>query len=182
MAALSNAERQAKWRAKRNALAKQALQQQTKEPLRNDGDMTRLQAENAALKKENAALKAARRPAADAPARTGRRLERPSELDKLRTENVRLRALLQEDPDAAKLRKKVVELQAQAHSMRVEMKRLAKERDKFQRFYAVMPSSREARRLLTRKTYNDIIKALHSDRLRHVAPSPIPGFSMTTDE
>jgi hypothetical protein len=64
------------------------------------------------------------------------------------------------------LRKKVVDQQVEMASMRQAMKRLAKERDQYQR--RARPKYREAQRLLTRKNYGDIIKALHPDRTKHV--------------
>jgi hypothetical protein len=155
-----------------NAAASHARAELARKLAAAKAELAAAKARIAELEAGNAALKATQRPAAggqDAPTRTGRRpLERPSELDKLKAENARLRALLNEDPDAAKLRKKVVELQAQARHMRGEMRFLAKERDKL-RHYA-LPVSREARRLLTRQTHNVIVKALHTDRLRHVEP------------
>jgi hypothetical protein len=51
---------------------------------------------------------------------------------KLKSDNVKLKAMLQEEPDAAKLRKKIVELQAEMASMRRAMKEIAKERDRYQ--------------------------------------------------
>jgi hypothetical protein len=101
-----------------------------------------------------------------------------SEVGKLRAEIVKLKfdiikrkAMLQEEPDAAKLRKKVVDQQVEMTSMRAAMKRIAKERDKY-RAYA-KPKYREARGQLTRENYNVIIKALHADRLRHCTPTEL---------
>lgn len=97
------------------------------------------------------------------PARTGRLLQRPSELDVLKAENVRLRALLREDPDAAKLRKKVVELQAETHSMRVAMKQIAKDRDRYRSVHLWL--RRVDKRHLDRAAFLVLAKATHDDRL-----------------
>jgi hypothetical protein len=76
---LSNAERQARWRTKRDAALKQALAQKP------SAEVTKLQAENAALKGELAAVKATlarereRRVIAEAKVRTAPRTERVAE-------------------------------------------------------------------------------------------------------
>jgi chromosome segregation and condensation protein ScpB len=83
--------------------------------------------------------------------------------------------MLQEEPDAAKLRKKVIDQQVQVASMRRVMKEIAKERDQYQiqvKAYR-QPKHQEAWRLLTRKTYGDIIKALHPDRTKHVTAAEL---------
>jgi hypothetical protein len=83
--------------------------------------------------------------------------------------------MLQEGADAAKLRKKVIDQQVQVASMRRVMKEIAKERDQYQiqvKAYR-QPKHQEARRLLTRKTYGDIIKALHPDRTKHVTAAEL---------
>jgi hypothetical protein len=89
----------------------------------------------------------------------------------LRAEVARLKAMLREDADAAKYRKKVVELQAQMAEMRRVMKEIAKERDRYQK--RVRPKFREATGLLTSQTYRAIVKALHSDRVQHVTPAEL---------
>jgi hypothetical protein len=66
--------------------------------------------------------------------------------------------MLAEEPDAAKLRKQVIEMA----SMRQTMKKIAKERDQYRA--RTKPKYREAQRLATRKNHNVIIKALHVDR------------------
>jgi len=105
------------------------------------------------------------------------RREEFTEVGKLRAEIVRLKsdiaklkAMLQEEPDAAKLRKKVADQQVELASMRRVMKEIAKERDKYQvRVKAYrQPKHQEARRLLTRKNHNVLLNALHSDRSKHV--------------
>src|SRR6516165_4791452 len=81
-----------------------------------------------------------------------------AEVVKLKSDIIKLKAMLQEEPDAAKLRKKVVDQQVEMASMRRAMKQIAKERDEYQ--------SRV-------KTYGDIIKALHSDRSKQVDASEL---------
>ena len=66
--------------------------------------------------------------------------------------------MLAEEPDAAKLRKQVIEMA----SMRQTMKKIAKERDQYRA--RTKSKYREAQRLATRKNHNVIIKALHVDR------------------
>jgi hypothetical protein len=96
------------------------------------------------------------------------------EVDELRAENgklksdiLKLNAALQEEPDAAKLRQKVVDQQVEIAAMRRTMKEIAQERDEYKR--RATPSHREAERLLTSSTYRTLIKALHSDRGQHVS-------------
>ena len=100
-----------------------------------------------------------------------------SEVGKLRAEIVKLKfdiikrkAMLQEEPDAAKLRKKVIDQQIEMAGLRRNIKLLVKERDGYQaRIRGMQPKKYgEARRLLTRKNHGLIIKALHSDRSKHV--------------
>jgi len=89
----------------------------------------------------------------------------------LRQENARLKAMLREDPDAAKLRKKIDALQTEIASMRRAMKEDAKQRDHFQKRYQkrTTPKGREAEGLLTTENYRAIVKALHYDRAQHVS-------------
>jgi len=93
-----------------------------------------------------------------------------AEIGRLKSDIIKLKAALQEDPDAAKLRKKVADQQVELASMRRVMKEIAKERDKYQvRVKAYrQPKHQEARRLLTRKNHNVLLNALHSDRSKHV--------------
>ena len=98
-----------------------------------------------------------------------------AEVVKLKSDIIKLKAMLQEEPDAAKLRKKVVDQQVEMASMRRAMKQIAKQRDEYQsrvKAYTQL-KHREARGLLTRKTYGDIIKALHSDRSKQVDSSEL---------
>src|SRR5262249_39832905 len=98
-----------------------------------------------------------------------------AEIGKLKSDIIKLKMMLQEEPNAAKLRKKIVDQQVEMASMRQAMRRVAKERDKYQarvQAYA-KPKHREARRLLTRENYNAIIKVMHSDRAKHVTPAEL---------
>jgi hypothetical protein len=79
---------------------------------------------------------------------------------------VKLRMALQEEPDAAKLRKKVIDQQVEMASLRQELRRVVKERDKYR--LQTEKRFREARHHATRKTYGVIVNALHSDRAKHV--------------
>jgi hypothetical protein len=105
-----------------------------------------------------------------------------SEVGKLRGENaalksdiVKLKTMLQEEPDAAKLRKKIVDQQVEMASLRKAFKRAAKERDQYKSHVArVQPRKyAEARGLLTRQNYGVIVKALHSDRAKHVTAAEL---------
>jgi hypothetical protein len=66
------------------------------------------------------------------------------------------------EPDAAKLRKKVVDQPVEMALLRQVMKEIAKERDQYQR--RTRPKYREAMKLLTGPNYRVIINALHFDR------------------
>src|SRR5215472_2743128 len=132
-----------------------------------------LEAEIAALKQSIAELE--RRGAGQL---TRSRREEFGEVGKLRGENaklksdiIKLKAMLQEEPDAAKLRKKVVDQQVEMASMRRVMKGIAKERDALRRFKR--PKVRAAQALLTRQNHNVIIKALHVDRDKFVTAEEI---------
>jgi hypothetical protein len=90
-----------------------------------------------------------------------------AEIRNLKSDIHKLKAMLQEQPDTAKLRKKVVDLQVEMAVLRREKKEIAKERDELQEH--VTKEYREARRLLTGPNYRVLIKALHSDRSQHVS-------------
>jgi hypothetical protein len=99
-------------------------------------------------------------------------------LGKLRGENAKLKsdigklkAMLQQEPDTAKLRKKIVDQQVEMAAMRRAMKAIAKERDALGR--RVTREYREAQRFLTTTNYHVIIKALHSDRRKHVSEADL---------
>src|SRR5262245_13761875 len=88
-----------------------------------------------------------------------------AEIAKLKSDIVKLKAALQEEPDAAKLRKKIIDQQVEMASLRQALKRAAKERDEYQsrtQQYSKL-KHQEARGLLIRPNYNVLIKALHSD-------------------
>jgi hypothetical protein len=112
--------------------------------------------QRAYMRRRRAALKAGRTDKGRGKPATNPVTKRSApELDKglaqaagLRAEIARLKAMLQEDVDAAKLRKKVVVLQAEMASMRRVMKEIAKERDHWQK--RAGRKYREADRLLTR--------------------------------
>jgi hypothetical protein len=95
-----------------------------------------------------------------------------AEIGQLKSDNVKLKAMLQEDPDAAKLRKKVVEQQVEMASLRQAMKRIAKERDKLQ-VRVGSRKFREAQRLATRQNHNILINALHFDRRKRLTPDEL---------
>src|SRR5262249_10752174 len=93
-----------------------------------------------------------------------------AEIGRPKSDIIKLKMMLQEEPDTAKLRKKIVDQQVEMASMRRVMKEVAKERDKYQARVKAYRQSKhqEARRLLTKKNYSVIIKALHSDRTKQV--------------
>jgi hypothetical protein len=94
-----------------------------------------------------------------------------AEIKGLKSDNYKLKAMLQEEPDALRLRKKLVELEADMATMRRAMKKIARERDVNQD--RVKPEYREARQLLTAPNYRVLIKALHSDRSQHVSSAEL---------
>jgi len=89
-----------------------------------------------------------------------------AEIGRLKSDIAKLKMALQEEPDAAKLRKKVVEQQVEMANLRHELRRLIKERDRLQA--RVKPKFRSATGLLTRKNHDIIIKALHFDRRKQL--------------
>jgi hypothetical protein len=90
-----------------------------------------------------------------------------ADIRKLKADISKLKAMLQEEPDVAKLRKKIVDQQVEMAAMRHTMKEIAKERGALLR--RVSPSYREARALLTGRNYRVIMKALHPDRSQLVS-------------
>jgi hypothetical protein len=185
---LSNAERQARWQQRRKqrfAEMKQRIAELERgtplyneqpvrdEPNAKDQEIARLKARIAELERrgEGAQLTRSRRAEVEF-----------GEVGKLRGENVKLKSditklkmMLQEDPDAAKLRKKVIDQQVEMASMRAVMKKTAEERDQYQARIARMQPRKygEARGLLTRQNYGVIVKALHSDRAKHVTAAEL---------
>jgi len=87
-----------------------------------------------------------------------------AEIGKLKSDIIKLKTMLQEEPDAAKLRKKVVDQQVEMASLRRAFKQTAKERDQYKARTRL--KYREAARLLIPKNHSIIVKALHSDRLK----------------
>jgi hypothetical protein len=105
-----------------------------------------------------------------------------TEVGKLRAENrnlksdvAKLKMMLQEEPDAAKLRKKVIDQQVEMASLRRTMKEIAKERDEYKRHIASRAPRKyaEVRQSLTRQNYNVLIKALHPDRAKHASAAEL---------
>jgi hypothetical protein len=94
---------------------------------------------------------------------------------KLKSDIVKLNAMLQLEPDAAKLRKKVVDLQIDNAGLRREWKQAAKERDKYQAALARTRSKKyqEAKRFLTRQNHGLLAKALHPDRMEKCTPAEL---------
>jgi hypothetical protein len=94
---------------------------------------------------------------------------------KLKSDIIKLKMMLQEEPDAAKLRKKVVDQQVEMASMRAAMKRAAKERDEYKARVARMQPKKygEARGLLKQQNYAVIVKALHSDRAKYATAAEL---------
>jgi hypothetical protein len=140
-------------------------------------ELAKLRAENAALKAELAKRRGEGHLTRSHREERGRPVEFTevgrlrAEIGRLKSDIHKLKAALQEEPDAAKLRKKVIDQQAEMASMRQVMKKIAKERDQYK--VRVKPNYREARRLLTRQNYGVIIKALHPDRARHVTAAEL---------
>jgi hypothetical protein len=91
-----------------------------------------------------------------------------AEIGILKSDNFKLKAMLQLEPDVAKLRKKVIDQQVEMTSLRRAFKQAAKERDKYQSHVAHSRPRKygEARGLLTRKNYAVLANALHPDRLK----------------
>jgi hypothetical protein len=95
------------------------------------------------------------------------------EIAKLKSDNIKLKMMLQEEPDAAKLRKKVTDLKVEIAALRREVKVLAKERDKYQKIVRAYRQDKykAARETATRENYNLIIKALHADVADQATPA-----------
>jgi predicted RNase H-like nuclease (RuvC/YqgF family) len=88
------------------------------------------------------------------------------EIAKLRSDIFKLKAALAEEPDASKLRKKVIDQRVEMMGLRTELKRLAKERDKLQHMVPEVRKLRSVARFDQRKAFTVIAKALHEDRLQ----------------
>jgi hypothetical protein len=90
-----------------------------------------------------------------------------AEIVKLKSDIFKLKAMLQEEPDAAKLRKQVVDQKVEMAAMRKAMKEIAKQRDKWRSYGLVIGKiGEEGTRLLSRDTFATIAKGLHPDRLQ----------------
>jgi hypothetical protein len=90
---------------------------------------------------------------------------------KLKSDNAKLKAALAEEPDAAKLRKKIIDQQVEMAFMRKAMKEIAKERDKYR--VQTEKRFREAKRHANPENYRIIVKALHSDRAKHATAAEL---------
>jgi len=98
-----------------------------------------------------------------------------AEISRLKSDILKLKMMLQEEPDAGKLRKKVIDLQVEIAALRRELRKIAKERDEYlARVKAYkLTKHREARQLLTGQNYRVIIKAMHPDRSKHVTAAEL---------
>ena len=98
-----------------------------------------------------------------------------AEIRKLKSDIFKLKAMLQEEPDAAKLRKKVIDQQVENANLRRVLKQTAKERDKLQAYQVgTRPKKyREAKHLLTRQNHGILAKALHPDRMKNCTPAEL---------
>jgi hypothetical protein len=145
-------------------------------PSELEAECTKLKAECAKLKSENANLRQCGENQ-DAPLKVrpqqefGEVAQLRAEIGKLKSNIRDLKAMLQEEPDAAKLRKKIVDQKVELAGMRQVMKQIAKERDANER--RVNPEYRKARQLLTGSNYRVIIRALHSDRNQYVSTAEL---------
>jgi hypothetical protein len=98
-----------------------------------------------------------------------------AEIGRLKSDITKLRMMLQEEPDATKLRKKVIDQQVQVALLRRELRMVVKERNEYRvrvKAYKQL-KHQEARRLLTGPNYRGIVKALHSDRAKHVTAAEL---------
>jgi hypothetical protein len=135
-----------------------------------------LEAECAKPKSENDTLKRLldehrRGSQAQLKARPHQQFGERDEIGKLKSEILKLKAMLKEEPDVAKLRKKVVDQQVEMAAMRREMKAITKERDRDRTWHT--PEGEKARRLLTGPNYHVLVKALHSDRRQQVSSAEL---------
>jgi hypothetical protein len=96
---------------------------------------------------------------------------RQREIAGLKSDIAKLKMALQEEPDAAKLRKKVVEQRVEIAHLRQYVRKLAKERDEYKAH--TKPNYREAQRLLTVSTFRAIVKPLHYDRRKQITEAEL---------
>jgi len=94
-----------------------------------------------------------------------------AEIGKLKSDIFKLKAMLQEEPDAAKLRKKVIDQQVEMAGLRQALRRAAKQRDEYQA--RTQPKYRKATKHATPENYRLLIKALHSDRLKQCSTAEL---------
>jgi hypothetical protein len=94
-----------------------------------------------------------------------------SDLATLKSDNRKLKIMLAEQPDLAKLRKKIADQQTQMASLRSEIKKIGNECNQYRK--RATKNYREALCLATRETYGVIIKVLHSDKREHITPADL---------
>jgi hypothetical protein len=158
---LSNAERQARWRERQKAAAQ---------------GTEALKAEIKTLRAEIAALKRAKTAPADLPEaytdpesgptrRMPKKLPSREEarLGRLQADVTRLRAMLAEDKDVAKLRARIVEQNTELHNQRIRIRRLTKERDQYEKAEYAFRKLR-GRTELTPKQHANLLMCLHPDQ------------------
>jgi hypothetical protein len=172
---LSNAERQARWRAKRAAKIHE-LEAEIKKRKSAQIDADPLRNELAAAKAEIERLKAQAKASNNAPtaglARTRGTFEF-GEAAKLRVENARLRARIKllaptVDGEAIKLRKEVEELRGERFTLKQVLRKTAKERDQALQSGANWRKYHKLRSTESRfepRVFRTIAKCLHEDRL-----------------
>jgi hypothetical protein len=89
-----------------------------------------------------------------------------AEIGNLKSDLAKRAAMLALEPDAAKLRKEVVDQQVEMASLRRTLKEVTKERDRYR--IRVTRKFREVQRLLTSKNHNLLAKFFHPDSSQHV--------------
>jgi hypothetical protein len=94
-----------------------------------------------------------------------------AEIGALKAEVAKLKLMLKEEPDAAKLRKKIIDQQTEMASLRQAMKQIAKERDKYQKRTAL--KYQDAVKLLIRSNSDILLKALHYDRRKQATAAEL---------
>jgi hypothetical protein len=169
--AMSGAQRQQRYMARLLA-GKPSVTKPAKADAAKDREIARLTARIAELERRGAGPQLTRSHRREAGEVFGEVGKLRAENTKLKSENFKQKAMLQEDPDAAKLRKKVVDQQVEMASLRQAMKRIAKERDKLQ-VRVGSRKFREAQRLATRQNHNILINALHFDRRKQLTPDEL---------
>jgi hypothetical protein len=161
--AMSGAERQRRYLAKlldgKSSVTKQAQPDSAKER-----EIAALKARIAELERRGAGPQLTRSHRREAEVDFSENGKLRGENSRLKSDNFKLKAMLQLEPDAAKLRKKVVDQQVEMANLGRVLKQTAKERDHYQAHTQF--KYRDAKRHLTRKNHGIIIKALHSDRMK----------------